>query len=67
MVRPNMDIPNSLHGRVKDIQDNTDLSLDEAYYEAIIRGVSDLEDVLLDDDEIPQRRKQQIRELGGKP
>jgi len=43
-VRPNVDISWSIHGRLKDLADEEDLSLTEAYERALTRGLDELED-----------------------
>lgn len=38
MVRPNIDIPNRVHGTVKDYADREDLDLSEAYEKILKKG-----------------------------
>jgi hypothetical protein len=43
MVRPNADVSHALNGRVKDLADKWDCSLQEAWRRVIERGVDELE------------------------
>jgi hypothetical protein len=42
-MRPNIDIPWSIHGRVKDHAERTDMELTEAYCDVLERGLEDVE------------------------
>lgn len=41
-MRPAIDISHALHGRVKDYAEANDLSLDEAYRQALATGLDEL-------------------------
>jgi len=41
-MRPNIDIPWSIHGKIKEHAEHTEQTIEEAYIEALERGVSDL-------------------------
>ena len=45
-MRPNINISHTLNGRVKDYAEANDLSLDEAYIEALETDVSALKDAI---------------------
>jgi predicted DNA-binding protein len=45
-MRPTADISHSLNGRVKDLAEELDVSLQEAYKRVIERGVDEMEDEL---------------------
>jgi hypothetical protein len=40
-MRPNIDIPWSIHGRIKEHAEQTDQTIEEAYIEALEQGISD--------------------------
>jgi hypothetical protein len=42
-MRPNVDIPWSLHGQVKEWAEETDRTLTEAYIELVRTGLDDVE------------------------
>lgn len=39
MVRPPLEVPQTLHGHFKDLRDSSDLTLQEAYLKALRRGL----------------------------
>lgn len=43
-MRPSIDISHALNGRVKDVAEDRELSLDEAYQLIIETGLEELED-----------------------
>jgi len=47
-MRPNIDIPHALNGRVLDLSNERDETVDETYAEVIRRGVESLEAEELD-------------------
>lgn len=73
-MRPNIDVPWSTHGRVKEYANDNDLSLDAAYRELIEQGLSSdpdtiervVTDVLLETSEIQDllELRQHLREIG---
>ena len=43
-MRPNVDIPWSRHGRIREWADEQDMALTEAYNELLERGLNEVED-----------------------
>lgn len=63
MVRPDTDIPHTLHGLAKDLGDISGMDLDEVYSEVVRRGAEDFASYLLRNGELDPEDRDRLRDL----